>query len=461
MQMRPAEHSPHAVQALALICAMSLAISCIFDVPIGQTTVTVNTASLYDALGITGLMKEEALPSGDVILTDSLLIYDLKGQLVAKLGEECDNLNPVIFEIAGLPDGSYTLVALQAAYLRTLDEKPWVISGEELLSTASLTTIYDCFAYPYAAGFATADVSIYGGSVDVDLSPMPIGCLVDFRIDNFTPDTGFEAISLVTSDSEGYAGIRLNPSLSERDRWISVEFNSEIGSLYLGEERELLFTLCHGDEITSHYWGIAGDEEQFIETMVNQNMSVGGQYVSFFDLNRKSWQPPFFGSAGDYKVWKADRDAGLLVADPVLEWGCNFDEVERHIQAKNWWMDGNHEFEYWEDEYITGWHRWYYVAPALTEQYIFETEDGRNLRYAYVNCWNSPCEVARISLLQHGFVYKGQIQIPDDSRIIDFYLSPDGQTEALLGIYGELNWDITYQPTDPNDFQYLVTVGEG
>ena len=94
-------------------------------------------------------MKEEAFPSG-VVITDTLLFYDLKGQLVAKVGEESDNLDPVVFEITGLPDGSYTLVALRVPYKRNLEVKPWVITGEDLLSTVSLTTDYGFFTYPYA-----------------------------------------------------------------------------------------------------------------------------------------------------------------------------------------------------------------------------------------------------------------------------------------------------------------------
>ena len=437
------------LRTAALACCVLLtATGCIFDVPIGTTTVTINKTAFYDELGITGLMKEEALPSWDVILADTLLFYDLKGQLVAKVGEESDNLNPVVFEITGLPDGSYTLVALRVPYKRNLEVKPWVITGEDLLSTVSLTTDYGFFTYPYAAGVATADVSIYGGSVDVDLSPMPIGCIVDFRIDNFTPDTGFEEITLVTSASNGNSGIRLDPSLGERDRWIPLETTTAIGYLDEWKERNLIYSLYHGDDISAYYWGFTGDEWQFIEQIEHQQMHAGGQYVSYLDLNRISWQPPFFGSAGDFEVWKADRDAGLLVVDPLLAWGCNFDEVERHVLAKNWWVDGNEGFEYIDYEYITGWDRCYIVAPRINEQYIFETEDGRNLCYAFVYSWDSPGEIARTSLLQQGFVYKGQRQIPGDTKFFEVFLSPDGQTEALFAINGELEWEITYKPAD-------------
>ena len=46
------------------------------------------------------------------------------------------------------------------------------------------------------------------------------------------------------------------------------------------------------------------------------------------------------------------------------------------------------------------------------------------------------------------FVYKGQRQIPGDTKFFEVFLSPDGQTEALFAINGELEWEITYKPAD-------------
>ena len=80
----------------------------------------------------------------------------------------------------------------------------------------------------------------------------------------------------------------------------------------------------------------------------------------------------------------------ILNFNPLLQWGCSIADVERHIQGMDWWQDGNDKLEYWEDPFQS-WHKWYWVDAenSVTEQYLFETEDGKNLRYVYCACWNN------------------------------------------------------------------------
>ena len=99
--------------------------------------------------------------------------------------------------------------------------------------------------------------------------------------------------------------------------------------------------------------------------------------------------PIFFASCKDGEIDNNDTptEAEVLAFDPLLQWGCSIADVERHIQSKEWWQNGNDSLEYWADPYES-WHRWYTVDSTnrLTEQYLFETEDGQNLRYALSIC---------------------------------------------------------------------------
>jgi hypothetical protein len=130
--------------------------------------------------------------------------------------------------------------------------------------------------------------------------------------------------------------------------------------------------------------------------------------------------------------------------------------VEQHIKAKQWWRPGNDKFEYWEEEYKC-WHRWYSVAYQLTEQYLFETEDGKNLRYSLACSWDPtlPVEAANNSLLQQGYKYKGRIQYPGSSYIGDCFSSSDGKTQAEVYVDEDNCWEIEYRATDPASFSYI------
>ena len=73
-----------------------------------------------------------------------------------------------------------------------------------------------------------------------------------------------------------------------------------------------------------------------------------------------------------------------------------------------------------------------YGEGVITEQYLFETEDGQNLRYAICVCWNEsvPAEKFKNTLLRQGFHPTG-VMVEFGGETLERYLSADGKTEAL------------------------------
>ena len=252
--------------------------------------------------------------------------------------------------------------------------------------------------------------------------------------------------------------MRLDPTLSGEDRYILAEEDYKvIAYIEAAEPSYRHFTLAHDVGDSFYFWTGDSEEEEFAADLINTPMRPGEYYVCYLDLSRRTWQPPFFGTPEAFDAWKADRDAGILVADPVVDWGCNFDKVDQHIKAKQWWRPGNGKFEYWEEEYES-WHIWYSVAYQLTEQYLFETEDGKNLRYAMCCTFDAslPVEVANNSLLKQGYVYKGKIKYPGKTDIGDYFISADGKTQAEVYVYEENDgWQIEYRPTNPDSLGYI------
>lgn len=145
-----------------------------------------------------------------------------------------------------------------------------------------------------------------------------------------------------------------------------------------------------------------------------------------------------------------EPEVEILAFDPLLQWGCNIADVEQHIQQKEWWQDGNEQIEYWEDPYQC-WHKWYFVDTTdwLTEQYLFETEDGQNLRYAISICWNDtvPAEKFKNTLVHQGFHATG-VMVEFDGETLERYLSADGKTEALYNTDADGYSQAIYRPVE-------------
>lgn len=138
----------------------------------------------------------------------------------------------------------------------------------------------------------------------------------------------------------------------------------------------------------------------------------------------------------------------FLNFNPLLQWGCSIADIEQHIKSKDWWQDGNDKPEYWEDPYQS-WHKWYWVdaGNAITEQYFFETEDGRNLRYALSICWNKkvPADKFVNTLYHQGFHPAGET-VEFDGEILERFLSADGETEALYNTDANGYSQAVYRP---------------
>lgn len=441
-----------AFAALIMIGATTM-VSCKKDNDIPTTTpnqdaVVVNTAALYDELGIRNEMMQ-ALASGDYVLTDTLLVYDASGNLVKKLGAESHNLESLTFNAEGLADGNYTLVLWQTTRSAS-GERVWRLTGEEQLSTAILDETRSMLSYAFAAGYASSTVATKGGKLVPTLTPMAIGSIVDMRIDNLDAMPEATALSLWATNIGYYTGIRLAPAMDEESRWYTSpdsSLSTRVAQLPMGQASGKFFTLYHSD-VPLELWADKGADEAYVTHINYAPLPVGGQSVCYFDMERRSWQPPFIGTPKAFAAWKADRDANIPVTDPLLRWGCSIDDVYNHVFSKIWYQSGNYEPEYWADPFAS-WHRWFYVSPALTEQYLFETEEGENLRYVACICWDPtvPVEVQGNLLRHQGFHATGNTVLFDGANNYDQYLSADGRTEALALADNE-GWYIVYRPVN-------------
>ena len=424
-------------------------ISCSKDNEIqNQDTIRVNIAALYDELGIRDEMTQ-ALASGNYLLTDTLLVYDASGSLVKKLGSESHSLEPLTFNVKGLANGSYTLVLWQTARSAS-GNRSWKLFGEDQLSTAILGETSAPLSYAFSAGYALATVAAKGGKLVQTLTPMAIGSIVDMRVNNLTAMHDATALSLWGTHSGYYTGIRLAPNLNADARWYTAPdttFLGRIAQLPVGQASGMFFTLYHGN-IPLELWADKGDDEEYVTDISHSSLPVGGQSICYFDMGRHSWQPPFLGTPNSFVSWKADRDANIPVTDPLLQWGCSFKDVQNYVFGKMWYWPGNDKLEYWEDTFES-WHGWWWVSKSLTEQYLFETEDGQNLRYVVCYCWDKTVPgQTRDNLLQHqGFQATGNT-VKLGSQNLNQYLSADGATEALTSFFDGGYWIIVYRPVN-------------
>lgn len=431
---------------MAALCCLVLSFAaCTRENIDTNDAITVNTAALYEELGIKSEMSQ-ALANGTCTVTDTVLIYNQGGQLVMKLGAQSSTLQTLTFKAEGLADGTYTLVLWQAG---NPGEAAWTLSGEEQLSTANLIAPATPMNFALSAGYASVTATVKKGVMGAELTPKAIGSVIDVQTEELT----LPAIILYDMQPQHCIGVHLDPSFGDNGRWINELQNGTMSTVCEVEKdapNGKFFTLSHGENMKFQISAKKTYSEDSVCVIEHKNLSAGDNWMFYFNYARKYWQPPFLGTHEAFVPWKADRDAGYVACEPYLNWGANFAEVQQHINAKNWWNDGNEQLEFWADPF-NGWHKWYHTAPYLTEQYIYETSNGQNLRYVLSYCWDSnvPADARNKMLEHHGFHNIGAI-VQFDGITYERFLSADGVTEALaqtIAGYGN-GWEVIYRPVN-------------
>lgn len=419
----------------------------------GKAVITINPAAMYEELDLVEHMPHwlEKL----MTIRDSVLIYDQAGDLVAKLGVESNTLQPLTIETDDLPNGTYTLVGWQTSHAS--NGQAYFISGEEKLSTVNLYTTFGGISYVWAVGSAAATVTIDGGSLEADISPKALGSILEIRVDSLTEEDGYKSVVLRGPNDQFVVGCRLAPSLTEEDRWIMEREHNWAdfgGRIKLGTTSDKFFIMSHGNLFYNLYGEKEDDSKEWIADG-SLDLPIGDNGIFYFDMSRRYWQPSYFGNLDGFAAWKADRDDGILVFDPCVSWGCSIDDVIQHVKTKQWWADGNGKLEF--DESNGFWVTWYFVANKMRELYLFDSEDGKSLRGLYVICSapEAPVEMVHHTLLKQHYDYKGKVAFPN-LPIRDIYFSADGKTEVQIILVAGGKWQIYYQPTDPDDFQYII-----
>lgn len=304
--------------AITLLMTTVVQTSCTSDnydnptIPSGQDVITINTASLYEKLGIGELMTDK-LAKGKYTLTDTILIYDQTGMLVSKFGAESSTLDPLTFKTADLSDGSYTLVVWQSAY-NDQGIRSWFASDEELLSTVGISSPYNDIDCGWAVGYASASVTVKDGIIGASVTPEPMVGIVDVRVDNYPQDAEIQSLQFVSYVENCVDGFYLDPSRSDTDRWhIDTDTHWEsIAIVYPGESGGKFLSLCNGvsKNITLYEQTPEGELEK--QTVSDPyEMQTGGDAVCYFDYGRQ-WKGIYFGSSESFDTWFATPFGDLI-----------------------------------------------------------------------------------------------------------------------------------------------------
>ena len=150
-------------------------------------------------------------------------------------------------------------------------------------------------------------------------------------------------------------------------------------------------------------------------------------------------------------------DLDSIVLRPFLPWDAMVEDLERHMEmnCSDWDIENPDSLEY--DAGTGRWKRTFSKGD-LKNTYYFEDAKGNYLKYVTFLYYGSmPFEPIEDEVVRNGFILQGDLRFPDyDAKCCHLYLSPSGALEVQLAGWEDGAWVLTFQPTDEEDFKYLV-----
>lgn len=319
----------------------------------------ISTTTSYEKYGLDDYKNYLGSNESAYIAITSLL-YNSSGNLVDSVSSYSRTFKTLYQNLEGLYNGSYTVVTFETLVDRGNNYKSefWQLKDINSLESVQVYNVHykDSVAVPwqYSIGVSTQKFEINSADQQIDLSPKPIGVLLDFEYDNFEKSGDVVVWFMLKNIATGYC---LNPSLSPSERYTydkgynkngywspRTEIrndnglpNSGKGKFYMLESGRLNYAFGDSEEY-GHFRRECPSNESYFD------FTDGDYYKTYCYFTGYAYPLlTFVGTTSDFNTWKANMFKELdklnskpLCEIPYIKWGATKSEVESYLQSKNY-----------------------------------------------------------------------------------------------------------------------------
>ena len=420
----------------------------------GSATITLNTQALYEEIGFAE-SAVKYLGTGYFYLENTLLVYDEAGTLVGKYVENTHDLQPVSFNVSNLPNGYYTIVAVEHG--RQQNTSFWELADEENLSTVQVRRSNEHTYWTFALGVASQQITVRSGEVKANLTPKAAGCLFEVNINRTPSFSNF----LRVMGSHMPKGLYLNPKLSE-DEQLAYDENNTWGGICLIDPSvtsTTFFTIGRGEQdIEIHEYNATENTWSYLWWGRKANLVKEPHAILYHDSSPQLLYKTFVGSVEEYPAWAEAHDTTGLKLDPIMDFGLNVEDFDKIVNSSLWYRGNqNPSLIPWQGRWVKIYSLWpnrFYIAC------YFETEDGKNAKEInYIYSGNDiTVDQMKEEIISWGYEYKGDFIATDGTGYkSSVFLKPNGVDEIQLWLSPDNSeWQVSFHPYDQEDFDLIA-----
>lgn len=422
--------------------------------PIGSASITLNTQPLYEEIGFYEKAVDN-LASGYFFLENTLLVYDEAGKLVGKYVENANDFLPINFNVSDLPNGDYTVVAVEHG--RQQNVAFWELVDEESLSTVQIRRTDQHTYWTFALGVVSQQITVRGGEVKADLTPKAAGCLFEVRVNR---TSSFKNHLRVWGDKMP-TGLYLNPQLDE-DEQLAYNENDTWGSICLIDPsvtKTTFFTIGRGEQnIQVNKYDTTEKTWSGLWWGQKVNLVKEPHAMFCYDSYPQLMYKAFVGSTDQYPAWAEAHNTNGLKLEPIMDYGLNVEDFDRIVTSSLWYCGPqNPSLIPWQNRWVKSYALW---PTGFYLSCYFETEDGKNANefIYYYKGDDISVEQMKEEILSWGYEYKGYFYATDGSNMKSFvYLKPNEVDEIQLWQPADNSyWQVSFHPYDQEDFDLLI-----
>lgn len=446
--------------ALVAVIMLAFAACSNDDIPIqriGDISVKVGTSSLYQNFGKDAY--QNLLGSNKNLQVQvRLLCYNHEGTLVSELTHESNTFGEEVFTVNDLPQGEYTVVALQTLIDKSYEPKEgeiskwWKLDSKEKLSTLRVDRVYSNTAWHGALGWEKSVLRLTGKTTTCTLNPKPIGYLVDFNYEN-TANTNYVAINFYYHNL--IKGIYVNENkpyeanYNDKNTWTPI--SNTYRSSGVGENGgSTSFCINTGEQLVG--FGAANATQHannkfilFPKNGQSKTFQAGKNYVAYaiYDPNFEDNFAYCVGEKDEVDRWyqKYIEQATTYFMPPCTNWETTVSNVKASMSGYTMGNANGEVTEQGDGSYLL----WYYGKNKEEEidYYFSNSTSGLYRSYVFMN----PSVVSEVELNAYiqkmGYNFLGKL---DDGGYV--YESADKSTCVQFGLNTEDIWYICF--FDPN-----------
>lgn len=271
-----------------------------------KVTATIKTAAPYDELGIKSDVTQMLNKKSEYSLLGTLLVYDQRGKLQYTDKKTFRDLSNITFEAPNVPQGNYTAIYYQADIHN--GETTWTLENEQDISTVQLSVGESSTVSIYSTlSIANNSFSVNEeGDAKLSFTPKAAGSIVSMRV--VRSEAIQDNILSIDLQKSPYA-IRLNPALSDADRYIYHSEYAHLNFLDEDEDRYDVFALTESSitnqsilavyhRLNNNGW----DWDADLTPWQDITLQRGKNYIYYFD-STKSSNNYYFGLSSNFNSW--------------------------------------------------------------------------------------------------------------------------------------------------------------